>query len=301
MNDFISIILINYNGANDTIQCIKSLEKITHKNYRIIIVDNCSTDYSVKLIIEQLNDKCILIESKINGGFSSGNNIGIKEAMRLGTDYILLLNNDTEVEPNFINEMLKVHKNRENVGIVSCKMMYYDNKDYIWFGGGYFDINTFNVGHESYKCIDSCENDIREITFSTGCCMLIGVDVINKVGLLDEKYFMYFEDADYCIRVSDNNYKIIYNPNAVIYHKVSAASGGEESAFYLEWTTRNRLIFMNKFKAKINKYKYVKLKIKVYIKAVAKVVLYILKGDLKKSKSILVGLKRGRSYTKNNI
>lgn len=296
MEKNISIILVNYNGANDTIKCIKSLSKIEYDNYKIIIVDNCSTDNSVEIIRNSLYEKCILIESKYNRGFSSGNNIGINEAIKLGTDYILLLNNDTEVEPDFINKMIETYEQTENVGIVTCKMKYFDNKEYIWFGGGYFNEKNLRINHEKFRLKDNFNDKIREITFATGCCMLMSTKIIKEVGLLSEDYFMYFEDADYCIRVMEKKYKIIYNPEATIYHKVGAASGGEESELYLKWMTRNQLIFNNKFKYKISNLGYMKVTLNVYIKSILKSIIYLIKGKIKKSIAIISGLIEGKKY-----
>lgn len=302
MNILISIILINYNGYKDTIECISSLKKIKYNNYRIIIVDNCSTDNSIDKLNNYIdgNEKIILIRNTENNGFAGGNNIGIKHAMQLGTDYVLLLNNDTEVEENFICELIKPFEEYDNVGITTSKMMYYSEKNRVWFGGGHMDWTRFRGEHENYKLIDDFNDNIREITFATGCCMLIKNEVIKNVGLLPEEYFMYFEDLDYCLKVQENSYRIIYNPNSVIYHKVSSSSGGEESEFYIKWATRNRLILLNKYKNKISKLDLYKAKAFIYISRVVKILQFIITGKIKKAIAIIRGMKLARNFILNS-
>lgn len=285
------IILINYNNYKDTIQCVASLRKINYNSYTIVIVDNSSMDDSAAHLKSELKD-CILIESKKNLGFAGGNNIGMKYALKKGADFILLLNNDTLVEKNFLSNMVAAFSKGKDIGIVGCKIMYYPQTNKIWFGGGKIDWFKFIGIHFGMRENDTGQVDLeKEIDFMTGCCMLIKREVVEKVGGLPEEYFMYFEDVDYCVKVKEGGYKIWYNPKAVIYHKIGLSSGGEESPFAIKWCTRNRLIFMSKYKFKVNKIKANLSKKFFYMSRVIKYLQYSLKGESEKSKSILAGIK----------
>lgn len=248
------IILLNYKSVEDTIECVKSLEKINYKSYEIVIVDNNSPDNSYEILKNQLSHKHHVIQSGKNGGFAFGNNVGIDYALKRGADYVLLINNDTTVESDFLEELIISIERDENYGLATGLMLNYYQQDTIWFNGGVLDYNKFygyhlNEGHK--LSIVQKENDFyeeKEISFATGCLMLIKAEVFRKIGYLPEGYFMYYEDVDFCVMVKNNGYKIIYNSKSKIYHKVSASSGEEESPFAIEWNTRNRMKFYKKYK-----------------------------------------------------
>lgn len=288
------IVIINYNGYKDTIECVKSLYKINYNNFEIVIVDNKSTNNSVDYLKKFLKG-CILIESRENLGFAGGNNLGIKYALKNRADYILLLNNDTLVESNFLDEMLNSFCKDISIGLVGCKIMYYPEKNIIWYGGGKIDWFKFSGNHFGMREIDNGQfNQQKEIDFMTGCCMLIKREVFEKVGLLSEEYFMYLEDLDYCVKIKQANYKIWYNPKAIIYHKVGLSSGGEESTFSIEWSIRNRLLFMNKYRNKVTSFKFMFSKLFFICTRFIRYFQYILKGEKYKSKAIIDGIKSYR-------
>lgn len=288
------IILVNYNGYSDTIECVDSLRKIRYENYKIIIVDNASTDKSLNKLNDLLKD-CIIIESQKNLGFAGGNNLGIKYAVKKKANYILLLNNDTLVEPNFLEEMLNSFYKDKNIGAVGCKIMYYPKKNIIWYGGGKIDWFKFTGVHFGMREVDKGQyNEEKDINFMTGCCMLIKKEVFEKVGLLRQDYFMYLEDVDFCVKLKNNKYKIWYNPKAKIYHKVGLSSGGEESPFSIKWATRNRLIFMNKYKSNVGKFNFIFSKMFFYVTRFIKFIVFFLKGENDKSKAILDGIRSAK-------
>ncbi|WP_123054655.1 glycosyltransferase family 2 protein [Clostridium sp. JN-1] len=288
------IILVNYNGYKDTIECVNSLKRTSYNNYKILIVDNASTNNSLEVLKQTLND-CIIIESKKNLGFAGGNNLGIKSALKNNADYVLLLNNDTLVEPNFLNNMINSFNKDDRIGLVGCKIMYYPEKDKIWYGGGKIDWFKFIGIHLGNKEVDKEQYDVeKEIDFMTGCCMLIKRDVFEKIGFLCEDYFMYFEDDDFCVRVNDAGYKIWYNPKAVIYHKVGLSGGGEESPFSIKWCARNRLLFMNKYKNKVSKVSFALSKMFFYSTRVIRYFQYKFQGREDKARAIIEGIKYGR-------
>ena len=244
----VAIIILNYKNSKDTIECVESLEKIKYKNFEIIIVDNDSRDESIKTLRSYFKDKYIVLESNKNGGFAYGNNVGIKYALDNGADYILLINNDTTVEKNFLDVLVETAEKDKNIGITTGLIMNYYDRNKIWYNGGEIDWNKFYGYHLNERGNFSTVEEIKEITFATGCLMLIKKEVFETVGLLPEEYFMYYEDVDFCVMVKNNGYKIIYNSKSKIYHKVSASSGEEESPFAIEWNTRNRMKFYKKYK-----------------------------------------------------
>lgn len=245
MSGKVAIILVNYNGEKYNEECICSILKSTYNNYEIIVVDNASTDNSVKLIRERFYDNIKIILSNENLGFSGANNIGINYALDNGFDYVMLLNNDTIIDENMIKIMVETSANKV---VVSPKIYYYDNKNIIWSAGGSINWSKglpiqYGINEE-----DNYENNNKKsIEFATGCCVLIPINAIKKVGMMSEEYFLYYEDTDYCVRLIRGGYKIIYEPEAILFHKVSASTGGEKSKMYWYYMTRNRLIFNKKF------------------------------------------------------
>ncbi|MBZ9609308.1 glycosyltransferase family 2 protein [Clostridium estertheticum] len=286
MSKSVYIILVNFNGAKDTIECIKSLNNINYENFKIVVVDNKSYDED-RLKLKEADVKFHLIESNENLGFAGGNNLGIKYAIDNNADFVLLLNNDTLVHKDFLNELIKYTE--INVGVIGPKILYYPDVSKIWFAGGMINWFKFIGQHFGEKQEDNGQfNNLKEVDFVTGCCMLIDSNVFKKVGLLPEGYFMYFEDVDFCVKVKDAGYKLIYNPNSEIYHKVSISSGGEESPFILKYSNRNRLKFMKKYKHKVSFTMYMLSITYFYFTRIIKIIKYMVR--YKKNKEKIMAL-----------
>ena len=268
MEPLVYIILVNYKGYSDTIDCVNSLLKIKYSNYKIVIVENASSDSELFKKNQFLNDNAVILYARENKGFSDGNNIGIRYAMQFNPDYLLLLNNDTVVQSDFLNQLVKTAKKHKKTGIVTGKIFYYRNRESLWYSGGQYNRSTGKTNQVMY---DKSINEEKNITFASGCLMLISKECIQKVGLLDDSYFMYSEDTDYCCRVCDAGLKIIWNPHSIIYHKVSA-SAGDNSLFQQYYIIRNNFIMTKK---------YGNEKIKAYFMRFFQCVKDIIKGRLK--------------------
>lgn len=242
----VSIILVNYNGYKDTMDCINSLRAITYRNYEVIVIDNASKDQSVAILNDFLQDGEILISSKENGGFSAGNNIGIKYALEHDADYCLLLNNDTVVEADFLDRLVEGYEFSIKCGLTIGKILYESMRDTIWYAGGSLSKRTARVEHWDYQNKDTNMNThMQKVTFATGCCMCLSRKTVEAVGLMDESYFLYEEDADYCKRINDAGFDMVYVPLARIYHKVSASTGKTSKAAQI-YSLRNRYLFVRK-------------------------------------------------------
>jgi len=246
MESRVCIILVNYNTYEDTVECIDSLSSIQYDNYKIIVVDNDSNDREKFEQLLNINRSVDFIFASNNGGFSYGNNVGIKFAERkYKPDFFLLLNNDTIVEHDFLTKLVDAASlNRDNFGMATGRICYYSDHSKIDFRGGDFDEKR---GIALYRKIaDEPESDIVRITFATGCLLLIHRNTIKRVGLLDEAYFMYGEDTDYTCRVIKNGLDVLYCDDAVVYHKISASCGINThfNQYYME---RNDLINIKKY------------------------------------------------------
>lgn len=217
------IVLVNWNGLEDTLECLRSLNEISYKNYKIVVVDNGSNNNQADVIKKKF-PYIELIKNKRNEGFVVANNQGIKLALKNGADYILLLNNDTVVKRNFLDVLIEYAEQNRNVGILSPKIVYY-NSNIIWSMGGKISYLTgFSIMIGKGKNSENY-NEVIEPDFVSGCAMLIRNEVIEKIEFLDPVYFAYYEDADYCFRVGKLGYKIKVIPESIIWHKKSASAG----------------------------------------------------------------------------
>jgi GT2 family glycosyltransferase len=240
----VSIIILNWNGKEDTIECLESLKKITYSNYEILLVDNGSTDGSVEWF-KKLYPTIKIIENDKNLGFAEGNNVGIEYALKSHFDYVLLLNNDTTVSPDFLDKMIPVIESERNIGIVGPKIMNYFNPEIVQSYG--VKVNLWTVSSHNLQL-----NDIRidekyiNVDYVQGCAILIKRDVIDQIGLLDKKYFLYGEEKDLCFRARESGFYIACIPSATIWHKESVSSK-KVSGLKIYFMERNRFLFINKF------------------------------------------------------
>lgn len=254
----IAVIVLNYNGWKDTSECVDSLKiaRTPQVKTEIIIVDNKSQDSS-REHLSKVKDVTLILNTG-NLGYSGGNNVGIKYALERNYDFILLINNDTYVEKDFFNHLKDALKTAQ---VLSPKIYFapgfefhksrYKREDLgkvVWFAGGKIDWKNIIGSHIGVDEIDKGQfSGSKGIDFATGACMLIKKEVLEKVGLLDEKYFLYLEDLDFSVRAKKHGFKITFFPEAIIWHKNAASSGGSGSSLQDYYITRNRLLFAFKF------------------------------------------------------
>lgn len=228
---FVFIVVLNWNNASDTIDCLASLASIEYSNFSVAVVDNASVDDSLERIREYAKDNSAysldIIENSENSGFAGGNNKGIDHALQNGAEYVLVLNNDTKVEPSFLSRLVDEAEKSKSAGIVTPAIYFSDKPDKLWFGGS-SKISWLRMEHLIENELAEKElpstAKLVETDFLTGACMLIKREALKDIKGFDERYFLYFEDADISFRVKKKGWKLLWTPNAKIWHKVSATT-----------------------------------------------------------------------------
>jgi GT2 family glycosyltransferase len=246
MNPKISTIILNWNNFKDTKECIESLKQSGIPFFKIIVIDNGSSDNSADLLEKEYKNisEIIFIRNGKNLGFASGVNIGIKLALEINSDYVFLINNDALIKSDTIIELLSVF-NFDNVGISGPRIFFYNEPQKIWQGGGYFSYLKAGVKVPEKNKFENTEKlEKKEVSFLTGCAMLIKKDVFEKVGLFDEKFFFYTEDLDLCLRALRGGFKIMYVPSSKVYHKIEGISKSRTSPFVFYNLSRSFIIFI---------------------------------------------------------
>lgn len=219
MKPLVSIIIANWNGGEVMKNCLIFLEKISYPNWEVIIVDNGSTDNSENAIIDfkiRIKKYKIIKNSK-NLGFAPANNQGYKKS---DGKYLLLLNNDTEVTKDFLDILVKKMEADSSVGVIQPKIKLLDKPGYLDNAGSFFTWIGF-LRHRGFLQKDGSEFDKEmEIFSAKGACMIIRKDIVDRIGLFDDKFFSYFEESDFCWRVWLSGYRVVFYPKSLIYHKV---------------------------------------------------------------------------------
>lgn len=226
----IAIIVLNWNGRDLTLDCLRSLEGITTPDLRIILVDNASSDGTAEAVRRRYHARVTLVENAENLGFAAGNNVGIRRALDDGADFILLLNNDTVVAEDFVDHLLGPMLADAAIGITAPKIYYAEPENQIWFAGGEISMWRGVAKHTGIREIDRGQHDTaRDIDYATGCAFLVRRAVFERIGDLDPGYRAYFEDTDFCVRARRAGFRIRYVPAAHVWHRISASTGGQLS------------------------------------------------------------------------
>ena len=246
MEPKVAVIIINWNGLSDTLECLNSLARSSYRNARIVVVDNASSDGSAEMIVGTHPEVDVLRNSK-NEGFSKGNNIGICYALERGAEYIWLLNNDTEVEVDTLTRLVNVAESSSEIGLVSPIIQYFGEKTKIQFAGSYIDIKTFEIHYPGSKERAGAAFQTGPNVLLWGTALLIKRDVIEKIGLLNERFFAYWEDTEYSLRSLKSGYRNVVCATSRVYHKRQLTSEGKETkkgAYFYYFLERNYILLL---------------------------------------------------------
>jgi GT2 family glycosyltransferase len=244
MKTKVSIVIVNYGNPADTCACLDSLRLITYPNYEIIVVDNGSEIDRTELF-KSFNADCQVITRKDNGGFAAGANAGIRKAIG---GHILLLNNDTVVSAGFLEPLVETLESERSVGMVSPQIRYYHTPAKIQYAGA-STIHPIFVRGKKRGHLQTANQEYDEVSptgLCNGACMLIDRRVFEDIGLLPEKYFMYYEEHDFTQRARFMGWNCFYVGTSVIFHKQSQTLGHNSplKTYYLH---RNRILYTRTF------------------------------------------------------
>jgi GT2 family glycosyltransferase len=242
----IAIIVLNWNGLQDTLVCLESLEKLSYPNFEIIVVDNRSTDDSCSAIRERFPQH-LLVENDQNRGFAGGNNIGMQKALERGADMLFLLNNDTIVAPDILERFVETFHAHPEAGILGAKIHLFDQKQTLDHFGGMWNRKT---GTFEFVGLRQQEDEERWQTslvldYVCGAGLILKRTVIETIGYFDPRFFLIWEDSDLCFRARRAGFMALTCPEAKLWHKVSASFiGGKPHSTYFWW--RNRLLWIER-------------------------------------------------------
>lgn len=239
----VSIITVNYDHPDVTAQLLTSLQAVTYPNIEVIVVDNASPHRGVDELIPRFPSVHFL-KSPQNLGFAGGNNLGLQRA---GGKYLLFLNNDTEVEPDFLQPLVECLETKPNAGMVSPKIKFFHEENLIQYAGS-SEINPYTGrGHfQGNRQTDQGQFDSTVPTpFVHGAAMLVSRRVLDAIGPMDERYFLYYEELDWCARARREGFSTWYVGASVVWHKESVSTG-KQSPMKLYYQTRNRLYYMRR-------------------------------------------------------
>jgi GT2 family glycosyltransferase len=238
----VAVVILAWNGRDDTLRCLESVDALEWENLSTIVVDNGSSDGVVEAVRERFPHVQV-IRSERNLGFAGGNNLGLRAAHEAGADYLMILNNDTVVDPGAVRELVAEAERRPDAGAL-CPLIYYmDPPNRIWYAGARFDPRRGHNGrHTGYRERDEGQYDaVRETGRATGAAILVRRTAVDEVGFLDERLFLHVEDVEWSLRIRAAGYHVLMVPSARVWHRVSVATGGEHSPAVAYYAIRNTL------------------------------------------------------------
>jgi GT2 family glycosyltransferase len=294
----VAIILVNWNGFDFTEACLNSLRRLEFPDFKVILVDNASDNTEGKRLKDSFPE-IQLIQNNENLGFAGGNNVGIRKALEEGYSHVMLLNNDTEVEPDFLGEMMRKFNSNAKLGVVQPLICFLHQRDRIWSAGGKW--NSFlgrSITLGDRKMLNEYPIKDRPLDWATGCCMLISREALLATGLLNENYFAYFEDVEWSLRFRDKGCEIALARKALIYHEAGASSKkqhseGTLSAKVFYYHVRNQIFLL---RSEINglalpfAFGYHLIRFSLWM------AYFCLRGRFQKLKAVAKGIKDGFSF-----
>jgi GT2 family glycosyltransferase len=242
----VAFAVVNWNQCQLTLDCLASLREQTYPDFSVILVDNGSQDGSVQAVREQFPEVTVL-ENGRNLGIAGANNVGIKQALDMGADYVFLLNNDTIVDAHMLDYLVGVAESDSSIGMAGPTMLFFDQPETIWCAGNSIDWTNGETSRlrEGDSLSTVKDASLENVDFITSCAVLIKRAVFEQVGLMDERYFIYYDETDWFARAAASGWRSVYVPWAKMWHKVSA-SMGESSPRTDYYMVRNRFLFLSK-------------------------------------------------------
>ena len=229
MTAHIKILILNWNGKHLLKPCLDSVSAIDYPNYSVMVIDNGSTDNSVKIVKENFSE-VELLELENNNGFAGGYNRCFTRLKDEYSGFILLLNNDTEVDPDILNSFIQAKEKYGDNNLYGGKIFYQKNPEIIWYAGGNVNLKYLKISHRGIRQTNSAEySKPMQTDYITGCCLFTSMEIMNQLNGFDELFNMYGEDVDLCLRAKAEGINCYYWPDAKLWHHVSASLGGEFS------------------------------------------------------------------------
>ena len=239
------IIILNYNSYEETIRCLKSVKDIEYDNFRVIVVDNNSKDDSVEALGNYVSDYVFLINES-NLGYAKGNNVGIEYALNHGAEYLCILNNDVEVERDFLSKLINYLEANMDVGIAGPCICDFQRRDRIQSMGASINLYTgLAQGKMKNVQYDKVAQSFVDVDYLGGACFVIKRKVIEDIGTIPEMYFLFFEETEFCLKAKRKGYKLICLKESKVYHKRSATISKYKGLSYY-YLNKNRIVFMRR-------------------------------------------------------
>ena len=244
----VAVVVLTWNGRDDTLACLASLERVPDRPEVIVVVDNASSDGTAEAVAQRF-PRVELVRSPENRGFAGGNNLGIDRALELGADHVLILNNDAEVESGAIRALLEAAAAHPEAGSIGAKILFADPPDLVWFAGAEYDPRGgYNGRQRGYREPDDGRwAGVRETDRACGAAMLVPRAVLERLGGFDESLFLYAEDVEWSLRAARAGFRHYVVGESVVRHHVSAAAGGESSPLTLYYGLRNSLVVAERY------------------------------------------------------
>ena len=241
----VAVIILNWNGVEDTIGCLESVKKMTYPKYDVVVVDNGSVGNDAQILKEQYGGSIHLIQNQKNLGFAGGVNVGLRYGLgNIHPEYFLLLNNDTVVDPALVDELVGIAETDERIGIIGPKIYYFDRlgkNNVIWSAGGKIQPWRQWIYHHIGEDDDDLPKyqKVAGVDWITGAALMLKSRVIEELGLFDASYFFGNEDVDYCLKARKHGFKIVYAPAARVWHKVGASKYLADPSPYFRFIKQN--------------------------------------------------------------
>lgn len=248
MSPTVTLLVLTYNGREMVLACLESVMQSSYDSLRVVVIDNGGHDGTPDAVKAAWGDRVEVLRIEHNVKFSRANNEGIRLALERGSDYIMLLNDDTVMAPETIGELVAVAESDPKIGFVGPKIFYWKPENQIWFAGGMIYPARGTSKHIGIRELDRGQYDeVRDVDYITGCAMMGRREMIEQIGLLDPAYKAYYEDSDWSMRAAKAGWRRVYVPAGRVWHKISASTGGQFTAYKIYHKLRSGFIFFGRY------------------------------------------------------